>query len=102
MTLDQAIRLAYDTPAHSPIAKLRQAYAKTIVATWSASCATDGYVDLKPHYAAEKAALAALNAHYELTMVCNECDNEWSDYGSLKPVNCSCCGRPVYPEIAQD
>jgi hypothetical protein len=63
MTLSDAIRLAYAPNATTEHGKLEQAYARAVVATWSASCATDRYVNLAPYHAEERAARKALDAY---------------------------------------
>ena len=63
LTIQEAIAIA-----HSPLAPankldvLRRAYAVAILATWSASCGSDRYVDLRSYHAREEQARKALDA----------------------------------------
>lgn len=62
VSLSDAIKLAYRTP-ETELERLETAYCKAIVDTWSASCATDRYIDLTPYRDAERLAYDALLAY---------------------------------------
>lgn len=62
ITTNEAFELAYKTPENE-YQRLLYAWCRTIVDTWSASCATDGYVDLRPYRDAEKVAKDAFEAY---------------------------------------
>lgn len=61
-TTIEAIELAYKRPENE-YERLLYAWCRTIVDTWSASCATDGYVDLRPYRDAEQVAKDAFEAY---------------------------------------
>lgn len=63
-TLFDAIVLAGRVPA-SEFERLETDYCKAIVATWSAACSTDRYINLKPYEDAEDIARKALSDYIQ-------------------------------------
>jgi hypothetical protein len=84
------------------LSTLKKNLANAKLAAWSASCASDRYVDMRPYWADIDAARKAMSAAYDLEFYCHECDFDWQDHGTPTPCNCPKCGAPVVPDLVEE